>query len=286
MSIHSRQSILSALVLLSSSLNAQYLQMDFPLHVGNLWQYQEAPGIIWETRATADTILANEKKYTHLEGTLFEGYFRKEDAKVYQFLPYVGFEVLLFDFSKKRGDTVSVHPTSAFFRDSSIVILTDDNTALFFGQPRRYMSFREHEIQTGNLVAFYVVTDSIGITDVRRELIPLLLVGAVINGRRFGTITGVPSPHNSVPEGVELFPNYPNPFNPVTTISFSLPRQRRVFLVISDLFGREVATLLSQNLPAGLQTIHWNAAGLPSGVYFYRLSAGSFVKTRSMVLTK
>jgi hypothetical protein len=80
--------------------------------------------------------------------------------------------------------------------------------------------------------------------------------------------------------------NYPNPFNPSTTISFSLPEKSFVSLKVFDLLGREVATLVSGELPAGNQSVQWNAANMPGGIYFYRLQAGTYSATKKLVLLK
>ena len=69
--------------------------------------------------------------------------------------------------------------------------------------------------------------------------------------------------------------NYPNPFNPATIISFSLPSKSFVSLRVFDALGREVSTLVSEELSGGTYTRQWNAAALPSGVYFYRLVANA-----------
>jgi hypothetical protein len=80
--------------------------------------------------------------------------------------------------------------------------------------------------------------------------------------------------------------NYPNPFNPATTISFSLSSRSFILLKVFDLIGREVATIVSEELSAGNHSRQWNAADLPSGIYFYRLQAGTFTETRKLVLLR
>ena len=80
--------------------------------------------------------------------------------------------------------------------------------------------------------------------------------------------------------------NYPNPFNPTTAISYQLTAISFVTLKVFDLVGRDVATLVSEELTPGNYTCQWNAAGLPSGVYFYRLEAGSYVETKKLVLLR
>ena len=80
--------------------------------------------------------------------------------------------------------------------------------------------------------------------------------------------------------------NYPNPFNPSTTISFSLASKSFVSLKMFDVLGREVATTIFEDLPAGNHSYQWNAANMPSGVYFYRLQAGSFTETKKLILLR
>lgn len=90
----------------------------------------------------------------------------------------------------------------------------------------------------------------------------------------------------AIPAHLELGVNYPNPFNPTTTISFSLPSKLFVLLKIFDLIGREVTTIVSGELSAGTHTREWNAANMPSGIYFYRLQAGTFSETKKLVLLR
>lgn len=97
--------------------------------------------------------------------------------------------------------------------------------------------------------------------------------------------TSVPA-FGSLPNEYIVDNNYPNPFNPSTTFSFSLPRRSFVRLQVFDAFGKEVSTVLCAELPAGRYARQWNADGLPSGMYFYRLQAGSFTDTKRLILLK
>lgn len=89
-----------------------------------------------------------------------------------------------------------------------------------------------------------------------------------------------------VPSGFSLNQNYPNPFNPVTNIEFSIPGSSIVKLAVYDMTGRELEVLVSRDLSAGRYKAEWNAANYSSGVYFYKLSAGSFDQTKKMILVK
>jgi hypothetical protein len=98
-------------------------------------------------------------------------------------------------------------------------------------------------------------------------------------------LTGV-NKEEMLPTEYALRQNYPNPFNPSTTISFGLPSRSFVSLKVFDVMGRDVATLTFDVLNAGTYSRQWNAGAMPGGVYFYRLQAGAFTETRSLILLK
>ena len=89
-----------------------------------------------------------------------------------------------------------------------------------------------------------------------------------------------------LPAEVALFDNYPNPFNASTVIKYDLPQTSTVTLIIYDLLGRHVATLLDGRQPAGSHSVTWRADNQPSGIYFYRLSAGETTFTKKLTLLK
>jgi len=83
-----------------------------------------------------------------------------------------------------------------------------------------------------------------------------------------------------------LFDNYPNPFNPSTKISYSIKEEGLVTLKIYDILGKEIATIVNENKPSGFYEIEFNASGLSSGIYFYKLQSGNFTNVKKMLLTK
>lgn len=89
-----------------------------------------------------------------------------------------------------------------------------------------------------------------------------------------------------IPEQLELRQNYPNPFNPVTNILFRLPQTEQVRIVVYDILGRPVQTVVDQQYQAGIHTVTFDGSSLSSGVYFYRIQAGSENLTRKMMLVK
>ena len=97
---------------------------------------------------------------------------------------------------------------------------------------------------------------------------------------------GIADDRSSVPLRYELQQNYPNPFNPTTAISYQLTANSHVSLIILDVLGRKLATLVDEVRQPGVYTVRWNASSYPSGVYFYRLEAGEFRATRKLMLLK
>jgi hypothetical protein len=97
---------------------------------------------------------------------------------------------------------------------------------------------------------------------------------------------GVAESDGREPQRFELLQNYPNPFNPSTKIRYAITRPGRVTLQVFNLQGQEVATLVNENKAAGEHEIQWHPAGLPSGIYLYRVQAGEFVDTKKLVLMK
>ena len=85
------------------------------------------------------------------------------------------------------------------------------------------------------------------------------------------------------PDSYKLSQNYPNPLNRSTTIKYSIPKSSQVILKIFNTLGEEIETLVNEEKPVGTYELNWNAANLPSGIYFYRLQAGDFVQTRKMI---
>jgi agmatine/peptidylarginine deiminase len=99
-------------------------------------------------------------------------------------------------------------------------------------------------------------------------------------------LAGISQNGNVVPEKFELMQNYPNPFNPVTIINFDIPKENRVTLKIYDITGREVNTLADEVFKAGSYKVDFDATGLSSGIYFYRIYYNGQSDTKKMILIK
>jgi hypothetical protein len=99
-------------------------------------------------------------------------------------------------------------------------------------------------------------------------------------------ITGLRESKNQLPLEYALYQNYPNPFNPSTTVRYDLPRTTFVTLTIFDVLGRQISTIIEEEKPAGAYQVNVYVPNLPSGVYFYRLQARDYVKTKKFVLLR
>jgi len=97
---------------------------------------------------------------------------------------------------------------------------------------------------------------------------------------------GVNGNNSNIPKEFALYPNYPNPFNPVTSIRYDIPKNANVTLKVYDIRGREAATIVNEFKQPGSYMATFDASYLSSGVYFYRLSAGDFARTMKMILIK
>lgn len=98
-----------------------------------------------------------------------------------------------------------------------------------------------------------------------------------------GRPTGIAEPSANSPEEFALYQNFPNPFNSTTSIRFDISTRSNVTLKVYNLLAQEVATLVEQDLAVGQYEVHWDAAGLPSGVYLYRLQVGSSTATKKLI---
>jgi len=158
--------------------------------------------------------------------------------------------------------------------NTSLAICFDSEGKLFglsgFGSTREITSFISIDTTngTGTLIGS---TGKAGVT------------GLVING----VVTNIMLSENEIkPSHFNLEQNHPNPFNPLTMINYQLPMTNEVELSIYNLLGERIITLVSEKQQAGSYQVEWDASGFASGVYYYRIKAGEFVKTKKLILLR
>lgn len=263
----------------------------FPIAVGNEWYYltyAEPPNSAWPeesiVKSVGDTVMPNGKHYAKIASKKFGTvYWRTAELDVFQYSPGDTSEFVRFNFSKAARETIAVKVVDGKRR--SIVI---DSIYMRSVVKRTLLTFRfVGDIENDYYGRMGVdVSDSIGLTDFGLIGPESFLIGAKIDGKTYGTVLSVHPEPSALPREYSLSQNYPNPFNPSTTFRFAIPEPQIVELTLFNILGREVVTLVNQRLDAGTYSVLWDASRFSSGVYFYRMKAGSFVQTGKAVLVR
>lgn len=284
------QVLLTSLTIISSQLSAQGY---YPLEIGNMWEYYDIyePEYGFTTRAITDTLMPNNQTYTLLqnEGELnLPFYFRQSESKVYDYSSQFETELLIFDFSKTAGDTVSV-----YYMENDTIVTTVLNNGVhnIFGEERLFWQFLQEFLPT-TFHEIWQVTDSIGLTSFQCEVSPLyLLRGAIIDGTTYGTITSIEPFGVSYPKRYILFQNYPNPFNNSTIINLKITEEEYVAVTIYDILGRQIRILFEGKIRSDLKQIVWDGKNelgkeVGSGTYIYRVQNKHFIDSKKMILLR
>jgi len=241
-------------------------QVDFPLHVGDSWEYFDCCSIECDGESffdgiVGDTVIGGRTYLRFDHSSPFSGPFvRADSVRVFEFDTTDHTEYVVFDFQAKKGDTLSI-------RDHGNKIM------IALGS----LTFSE-----GTIV--YTVRDSIGVVEMYSSgsLCDFKLRSARIGGKVLGIALNNPG----LPKSPNLEQNYPNPFNPTTTIRYALPQRSHVTLTVFNVLGQQVATLVNESQDAGYHDVRFDANGLASGVYFYRIVAGEQVATKRLLLIR
>jgi len=262
------------------------------------YPYWEEYNYDYSVEVIKDTLMDNGKIYKQLKHvdtnnkhTTYE-YQRIDSSEclVYRYQQgYTGGEYLAEDLLSEVGDTIPNRRMELFGGHNSVLIQED--TAMALGEKRRVKSYslcQSLDIVKYNLVQGVGVDSVIFGFDFCKGIGRIVVKGMVKNGIVYGDttmVTGVES-NSAVVNSYGLEQNYPNPFNPATNINFSLAKGDKVEIIVYDVLGNKIATLLEGYKPAGNHSIQFNAKNLPSGVYIYRIKSGAFMAAKKMVLVK
>ena len=307
-------SMFFGILLISSTTHAQMdsLYSYYPLQNGNMWQYKETYYYVdlgslvgtdtyYVTESVSgDTLLNNEKKYKIIQHKIQKtGYvtpslqFQRIDSLSLQVFCFdtskIGLEYLIDSLRTPVGSSFSGAPVSWIYFTKVVSV----DSQYYFG----IQSARR--ISTGGFPNFgyFIQTLIQGIGMTTRTLESPgedmttgdssvdSLVYAKINGKEYGTLVSVPQ-QKGTPYHFSLGPNYPNPFNPTTTITFELPTSSFVNLTVYDCLGKEVSIIVNGFRNAGNYKVTFRADQLPSGIYFYRIRAGKNSSVQKMILLK
>lgn len=264
--------------------------VTYPLHIGDSWQYRNAAIMPTDTftysyKATSDTLIGG-KRYTVISfGNSPTSFERQNSDSVCVWHPGIAKEVLYFDFSRSVGDTIS---TTVLGGDTMDIVLTQKGIADYFGLPRRTWTFYVNRMRHTYDDEFSVkVVDGLGVVYRRPDFgDPTSLVGAVINGTRYGVLANAPDLLLALLREFRLEQNFPNPFNPATTIRFYLPSPSPVYLEVCNSLGEVVYRKVYSRMLAGSNDLQFVASGLSSGLYLYRLKSDHGVASGKMLLAK
>ena len=291
----------------------------YPLEVGNSWQYrliiyndwhETSDTLFYKVEVVGDSIFSNDHSYKILEVDKGEG--GHEPYSVNHFGILGNKSTLNHYFERLDQETANVfrlyENNDGSFRDVLIDSLLsqvgDYSMAARWGGYNipEISTYHIYKIETEilNMSTFfrefeyldvhpttYGLAKGLGFTGYAADGWWSVLVYARINGVEYGEFVEVNVPIDTEhPRSPTLLPNYPNPFNPSTTITFELPEASDVRLSVYGITGQMVGVLVNGHRSAGRHTVQFHAEGLSSGMYLYRLQTGDVVQTRKMLLVK
>lgn len=286
----------AAFFLIFTQINA-FTQDWFPMEVGNRWDYNitiYSHGGNWSHFNGTTKIVEKEDFGTEKDYYIFSsiGIFnhkilRIENDSLYAFIIEDSTECLLLAFNLED---------SIFYPASCL----EDSVAYLYNTNGNYFGFPDSQQSHGSGYIIYEISKKFGFVFSDDFTLGGLsetwyyLSGCIISDTIYGVLLDIDELTNDNHITFQLHQNYPNPFNPTTKIKYTIPSVetrhasslQMVTLKIYDVLGNEIATLINEEKPAGEFEIEFNASGLPSGVYFYQLKAGSFIETKKMLLLK
>ncbi len=273
-----------------------------PLHVGDIWEYTfiDYPGTTKEIRVVKiikDT-LVNNKRYFKKVNWMNDSFISWErcdsnnnsymldfqdidaDGDSTDELPLDSLNLanrsryLSYKYSFKTASDPIPGPRTALLKDSGWVEI--------FGDTVLYRGIEYLEI-------FWIeeIADKYGTIYFMWESPESILTGAFIDSVEYGTLVSINNfDEKKIPQEVRLYNNYPNPFNPSTIISYSIPSTQKVKLTVYDILGKKVKDLVDEKQKQGIYKVPFNGINLSSGVYIYVLKTPSKIITKRMLLIK
>ena len=222
-------------------------------------------------------------------------YLRLSDSlEVYRYLGCCleGDEELVYRLRLKIGDIWRLQ-INVLGADSAFVRIDEVNKIQILDRNLDVFALNQYSLPDSVAAGPRImVADSLGDFHYGYEMLLRTLVGAIIDGKKYGTLTNVEMGKGlTIPPGFELLPNYPNPFNQETTLSFTIQFTQHIDLSIFNARGQRITTLLNQETRPGSYNIVWigvdeKGAYLPSGLYFSRLAGKNMMTVRKLILMR
>jgi Secretion system C-terminal sorting domain len=284
-----------------STIILKHLEIDpdilnlFPLKIGNEWSYEhyiEMYKSDSKVRVESDTLI-NNKLYFKLKNFTLKSisydYYRIDSVNCKIFIFLSDSDFTYYDFSANDvGDTVLFDSNNGYIAGWYL-----EDKSSFNKLGINSDSYLYNDILNASGYQLNTFVKDIGLyKEEGGEVLYSLSVlkGFVKDGIVYGdtTLVGINDGKNNIPAEFPLSQNYPNPFNPTTKINFQIEKSGLVSLKVYDILGREVASIINEEKHIGEYEIKFDASkyNLPSGVYFYKLQAGSYIQTKKMILLK
>jgi hypothetical protein len=289
--------ILALLVAINASALDTITCKYFPLQVGNVYKYYFGTSggysYTYKIRIVKDTIINNKRYYIFspgLYGTISPVRFDTLTGNIYSrstsgYCSNSPYEIMQDSLKGIINDSAIVC-NSVFKHRCSLTGYVN-----IIGNSVLTKRFRRNENPPGDYEE-YIYGMGFGIVGINykagQEYSGHSLIGCYINGVLYGDtiLTEISQIGSEVPSAYSLTQNYPNPFNPMTNVKFSIANSGDVKIVVYDIQGKEVQTLVNEKLNAGTYEVKFDGSSLNSGVYFYKLITGNFTETKKMLLIK
>jgi len=286
-------------LLLFSNLYSQIessVKTYFPYHIGDLWQYRYTIGALaWTERIDSIFVDTNRIEFVRFKRFYNDGnytfvgwYVIKDSNLVYEDLlpriPTDAISKLLYKLNAQIGEVWKSDPVEKWIAK----VVTIDSK-MIFGKQMIYKEISYGRVTVNSDTIWWntrTLAQGFGLIDAQLEpMAPVYLNGTIIGGVQWGFIVNV---HETaiLPDEFILRQNFPNPFNPTTTISFSIPKRLLIRMKVFDVLGRELAILFEGYKEKGTHVVLWNASLYSSGIYFYRLETEEGILTKKLILTK
>jgi len=268
----------------------------FPSAVGNVWEYSNG----LRTEILRDSIAQDFSKYLWVPN--YEVPLYRIDTSYNVFWDPVGgifgpgANWLSFKLSADSGDTwiVDVHHIVDTFYVYKLAKVKSTFEGYFYDRLTIFKEITFYQYQPDSIInefswPDYTITLAYGIGEIininHEAGGQIILLGCIIDGDTIGIITSVNEQINPV-SSFELFQNFPNPFNPATTIKYSITEPQKVKLIVYSLLGEKIKVLVDEHKSTGMHSVIFDAGNLSSGIYIYTLIAGNKTLSKKLILLK
>ncbi len=273
-----------------SSADSDTVLNYFPLNAGDWWRYEYTymnyPPELGRKLFVFDSLLIGGKIYFGIGSDSLHSQKYRIDSLGNVFRLYSNGESVIYPFGSFEND--SFMTVDSVYGDTTLITVEEKNVACSAeaGPFQNCISIFIDVLGSYDEEQWITFAPNVGIVLVGQFMFTVSLHSAKIGTTYYGNIVSIEGDAVSHLRSYSLMQNHPNPFNPITTIEYSLPLSGDVSLIIYNLLGEEVARLVDGFQQAGKYTTIWNASHVCSGIYFYRLQAGNFVQARKMMLLK